>query len=99
MSVACPQCWQEHHRCGGLVHELPREHILAIGIRLVPVHRRQLYQAYDGSRPGTRAQAASKQPIVATDGNGLDLVSIQLLSAGSCPSPANRVKITQRCRL
>ena len=90
---------QELVDAAGLVHGQPREHILEIGVRVVPVHARRLDQAHDGGRSLARTQAAGKQPVVATDGNGPDLVLDPVVSAGSCPSPANRVNATQRRRL
>ena len=66
--------WQELDDAAGLVRGQSREHVLEVGIRVVPVHTGRLDQAHDGGRSLARTQAAGKQPVVTTDGNGPDLV-------------------------
>lgn len=61
------------HPAGSLCGQ-PREHILEVDIRVVPIHASRLDQAHDGSRSLARAQATGKQPVRAPKGNGPDLI-------------------------
>lgn len=63
----------------------PREHILEIGMWVMPVHLRRLDQAHDGGRPLARARAAGKQPAIAADGNRTDLVLDPIVVHGQFP--------------
>lgn len=52
----------------GLVRGQPREHILEIGIGVVPVHASRLHQAHDSCRPLACAQAAGEQLVGSANG-------------------------------
>lgn len=65
---------QQFFNPAGLVRGQPGKHIFEIGVRVLPVHACRLDQAHDGSCPLARAQAAGKQPVVSSDGDGPDLV-------------------------
>lgn len=52
----------------------PREHILQIGIRIMPIEPGRLDQAHHGSRPPSRPQRAREQPVLAPKRHRPDLV-------------------------
>lgn len=54
---------QQFLHATGLVRGQAREHVLEIGIRVMPVHARRLHQAHDGRGPLPRTQAAGKLPV------------------------------------
>ena len=45
----------------------PRQHILEIGIRIMPIHARRLDQAHDRRGPFATAQRPGKQPVRASE--------------------------------
>lgn len=51
-----------------------RENIFQIGVGIMPVHLRRLDQTHHGSRTPARPQGAGEQPVLATQGDGPDLV-------------------------
>lgn len=65
---------QQFFNPAGLVRGQPSEHILEIGVRVMPIHARWLDQAHDGSRAFARTQTAGKQPVIPADSDGPDLV-------------------------
>ena len=50
------------------------QHILQIGIRIIPIGLGTLNRTHHRSRPLPRTQGACKQPVVATDGNRANLI-------------------------
>lgn len=80
-----PAVWQELIDSVRLARGQPGEHILELGIWVVPVHARRLDQAHNRRRPLARAQTASKQPVVAANGNRPDLVLDPVVGHGQLP--------------
>ncbi len=69
----------------GPVRGQPRQHILEIGIGVMPVHARRLHQAHHRRRPLTRAQAAGEQPVAPANGYRPDLVLDPVVVYGQLP--------------
>ena len=50
------------------------EHVFQVSVRIVPIEPGRVHEAHDRSGALARAQAASEQPVVASNGNRPDLV-------------------------
>ena len=61
------------------------QHILDIGIRVMPVEFGALNQTHHRSGALTGAQGASEQPVVATNGNRANLVLNRVIVDGQLP--------------
>lgn len=64
-SAELPAVRQEFVDAASLVGGQPGQHVLEVGVRVMPVHTRRLNQAHDGGCPLARAQATGEQPVVA----------------------------------
>ena len=69
----------------GPVRGQPREHVLQVGIGVVPVHARRLHQTHHRRRPLARTQAPGEQPVVSPNRNRPDLVLDPVVVHGQLP--------------
>lgn len=84
-----------------------REHILQVGIRVVPVHARRLHQAHHHRRPLARTQVPGEQPVVSPNRNRPDLVLDPVVVHGQLPvinearqrSPTPQAVVQRRAEL
>ena len=82
----------------GSLYGQSRHHIAQVGVRVVPINARRLDQTHDRCRPLARTQAASEEPVVTTNGNGLDPAFHPVVVRGHLPvieAPRQRLPAPQ----
>jgi hypothetical protein len=70
----------------GSLRRQPREHVLEISIRVMPIEARRLDQTHEGRRPFPAAQRPGKQPVRPPKRPRPDQDLDLIVSMGTAPS-------------